>query len=157
VTYQSVGAVVSNDDWGFKTQTMISPDHMRQYVFPWHKRIVETAHAAGKPVILHSCGYPCDIMEDIIEIGFDGKHSYEDTIVPVEQAYDRWGSRVATLGGLDVDFLSRSTPAQVHARAAAMLEHTKSKGGYALGSGNSIPEYIPRESYLAMISAAWEG
>jgi len=157
VTYKSVGAVVSNDDWGFKTQTMISPDHMRQYVFPWHKKIARIAHDAGKPVILHSCGYPCDIMEDIIEdIGFDGKHSYEDTIVPVEQAYDRWGSRVATLGGLDIDFLCRSTPAQVHARAHAMLERTKSKGGYALGSGNSIPEYIPRESYLAMVSAAWE-
>jgi uroporphyrinogen decarboxylase len=37
-----------------------------------------------------------------------------------------------------------------------MLERTKAKGGYALGSGNSIPEYIPRESYYAMISAAWE-
>ncbi len=26
--------------------------------------------------------------------------------------------------------------------------------GYALGSGNSIPEYVPAEGYLAMIEAA---
>jgi uroporphyrinogen decarboxylase len=26
--------------------------------------------------------------------------------------------------------------------------------GYALGSGNSIPEYVPVEGYLAMIEAA---
>ena len=26
--------------------------------------------------------------------------------------------------------------------------------GYALGSGNSIPEYVPVENYLAMIRAA---
>jgi hypothetical protein len=26
--------------------------------------------------------------------------------------------------------------------------------GYALGSGNSIPEYVPVEGYLAMLEAA---
>ncbi|MBD3241644.1 MAG: hypothetical protein GF331_13725, partial [Chitinivibrionales bacterium] len=50
----SVGACISNDDWGFKNQTMLGPDDMRRYVFPWHKKIVEAIHAAGKPAILHS-------------------------------------------------------------------------------------------------------
>lgn len=154
--YQSVGAVVSNDDWGFKTQTMISPEHMRQYVFPWHTRIVQAAHAAGKPVILHSCGYPVDVMEDIIgTIGLDAKHSWEDTIVRVEDGYERWGGRIAIMGGIDVDFLCRATPDEVHGRARALLDRSATRGAYALGSGNSIPEYIPRENYLAMISAAW--
>lgn len=30
----------------------------------------------------------------------------------------------------------------------------KSARGYALGSGNSIPDYVPTENYLAMIRAA---
>jgi hypothetical protein len=29
------------------------------------------------------------------------------------------------------------------------------EGGYALGSGNSIPEYVPFENYMAMIAAAY--
>lgn len=33
-----------------------------------------------------------------------------------------------------------------------MLEKGR-QGGYALGTGNSIPEYIPKENYLAMIGA----
>ena len=57
-SYDSVGALISNDDWGFKTQTMLSPNDLRRYVFPWHKRIVEVIHRAGKPAILHSCGNP---------------------------------------------------------------------------------------------------
>jgi len=32
----------------------------------------------------------------------------------------------------------------------------KSAQGYALGSGNSIPDYVPVENYLAMIRAAQE-
>lgn len=31
-----------------------------------------------------------DIMEDVIEdMKFDGRHSYEDKIIPVEEAYRR--------------------------------------------------------------------
>jgi len=65
--FETVGALIANDDWGFKTQTMLSPADLRRYVFPWHERIVETIHAAGKPAILHSCGFAGEIMDDIID------------------------------------------------------------------------------------------
>jgi uroporphyrinogen decarboxylase len=155
--YDSVGALLSNDDWGFNSSTMISPEDMRRYVFPWHQRIVEEIHAAGKPAILHSCGNLADVMDDVIDdMRFDGKHSYEDKIIPVEEAYERWGSRIAILGGLDVDFICRSTTEEVHARAAAMLDRSATRGGYGLGTGNSVPSYVPVEKYFAMISAATE-
>jgi len=153
--HDAVGACISNDDWGFKTQTMLSVADMRTYVFPWHVKIVETIHAAGKPAILHSCGEAREIMEDIIGVmKYDGKHSYEDVIQPVEQAYDRWGGRIAVLGGIDVDFIVRSPAAEIHRRACALLERTVARGGYALGTGNSVPEYIPDDKYFALIRAA---
>lgn len=153
--YDSVGALISNDDWGFKTQTMLPPDLMRQYVIPWHARIVAAIHAAGKPAILHSCGNLDTVMDDIIDVcGYDGKHSYEDNICPVEEMYERWHDRIAILGGLDLDFVCRHTPAEVTARATAMLARSAARGGYALGTGNSIPAYVPVENYLAMIEAA---
>lgn len=153
--FDSVGAAVSNDDWGFKTQPMLAPDDLRRFLFPWHKRIVETIHAAGKPAILHSCGNPESIMEDVIEaIGYDGRHSYEDNIIPVEAFYDRWGGRIAVLGGIDIDFVCRATPEEVHKRSLELIERTEAKGGYALGTGNSVADYVPLENYFAMISAA---
>ena len=153
--YPTVGALISNDDWGFKTQTMLAPAEMRRYVFPWHRRIVETCHAAGKPVILHSCGELKDVMEDVIEdMRYDAKHSYEDAILPVEEAYERWGHRIAILGGIDLDFIVRSTPAAITRRSRAMLERAAKRGSYALGTGNSVPEYIPQEHYFAMTAAA---
>lgn len=151
---QAVGAIFGNDDWGFKSQTMLSPADMRKYVFPWHRRIVAAAHAAGKPAILHSCGCLESVMDDVIDdLGYDGKHSYEDAIMPVEDAYDRYRDRIAILGGIDVDFVCRSTPEAVRARAAAMLDRAAA-GGYALGTGNSVPEYVPDANYFAMIGAA---
>ena len=155
--YDSVGILMINDDWGFNTQTMLSVDDMRKYVFPWHKKMVEAAHKNGKLAVLHSCGYMGDIMEDIIEdMKYDGRHSYEDNIIPVEEAYRRWGGRIAILGGLDVDFLIRSPEEEIRKRARNMLALAEEKGGYALGSGNSIPYYIPNEKYFAMTSVAAE-
>jgi uroporphyrinogen decarboxylase len=156
VQHESVGGIIGNDDWGFKTQPMLSPDDMRRYVVPWHKRIVEIAHKARKPAVMHVCGNIASLMDDIIDVvGYDGKHSYEDAIMPVEQAYAEYGQRIAIMGGIDMDFMTRSTPEEVYKRSKAMIERTGCKG-YALGTGNSVPEYIPDENYFAMIAAAIE-
>lgn len=93
-----------------------------------------------------------DVIID--ELKLDGKHSFEDNIYPVEDAWDWWSDRIAIMGGIDMDFLARSTPEEIYQRSLRMLEKTSSKGGFALGSGNSIPDFIPRENHLAMIRAA---
>jgi uroporphyrinogen decarboxylase len=152
--HDTVGAIVANDDWGFKTQTMLSVSDMRKFVFPWHKKIIDVAHSYGKPVILHSCGNFNDIVDDLIKIGFDGRHSYEDVIMPVEEAYELFKGKIAVMGGIDVDFLTRKTPEEIRLRSKKMLELSNKSGGYALGSGNSIPEYIPDDHFYAMIEAA---
>jgi len=151
----SVGVCVINDDWGFKNQTMFPPEMMEEYVFPYIRKIVEVIHANGKPAILHSCGNVANIMDVIIDdLKLDGKHSFEDGIYPVEEALDRWSDRIAIMGGIDVDFLSRKTPEEIYARSLRLLEKTSVKGGFALGSGNSIPNFVPRKNYLAMLRAA---
>ncbi len=154
--HPAVGACIDNDDWGFKTQTLLSPRQMRKFVFPWHKRIVEIVHAAGKPVVLHSCGHFERILDDLDDIGIDARHSYEDNILPVEDAYEKYHNRFAIFGGMDVDFVCRSAPEQVYQRAKAMLAQTAERGGYALGTGNSVPDYVPDENYFAMIRAILE-
>lgn len=152
-----IGAVFGNDDWGFNTQTMLSPKHMEKYIFPWHKKIVEAVHSRNKPCILHSCGNPLEVMDAVIDdIKYDGRHSYEDNIIPVEDFYEKFHDRIAVIGGIDINFIVTKTPEEVRERSVKMLERTASRGGYALGTGNSVPEYIPMDNYIAMLSAAHE-
>ena len=158
IQMDSVCAIISNDDWGFKTQTMLSPKQMREYNFPWHKKIVEVGHKYNKPAILHSCGMLEEVMDDIIDdIKFDGKHSFEDVIMPIEDAYERYKGRVALLGGIDVGFVCTATKEDISTRSKAMLERAQTTGGYALGTGNSVPYYVPAEGYLAMIDVVRKG
>jgi len=152
---ESVGACVVKDDWGFKTQTMFPPEMMEEYVFPYTKKIVEVIRSNGKPAILHSCGNLKNIMDVIIDdLKLDGKHSFEDGICPVEDAWDCWSDRIAIMGGIAMDFLAHRKPEEIYNRSLRLLEKTSETGGFALGSGNSIPDFIPRENYLAMLRAA---
>jgi len=107
--------------------------------------------------ILYSYGNLEAVMDDIIDdMGFDAKHSFEDKICPVEEAYERWGDRISILGGIDVDYVCRSTPGEIRQRSRVMLQRSAARGGYALGTGNSVPEYVPDENYFAMISVVPE-
>lgn len=143
------------DDMGFRTQTLIGPEQLREYCLPWHKRIAEVAHGAGRPYFLHSCGNLFAIMDALIEdVGIDAKHSYEDAIMPVEQFQEKYGGRIGVLGGLDINILAGGTPDEVRSRTRRLIETCGSRGRYAIGSGNSVPSYVPVENYLAMIDEA---
>ncbi len=157
VEYDIIGACINNDDWGFNTQTLISHEDMEKWLFPWHKKINDVIHAAGKPVILHSCGNIYPLMDRIVDhLQVDGKHSYEDSIMSVEDAWEKYHNRISIIGGIDVDFICRSTPEEVYKRSKGMLERTGLDGGFALGTGNSVPEYVPPENYFAMMKAGLE-
>ncbi|MCX7014239.1 MAG: hypothetical protein NTW86_17090 [Candidatus Sumerlaeota bacterium] len=147
----AVGAVALGDDMGFKTQTMLSTTAMRKYVFPWQAKIAKAVHRHGKPAILHSCGNRVAILEDVIGCGWDGIHSFEDAIEPVWEAKPKYGNRTALLGGFDVDKLCRLSEAEVRAHVRFLFERCAPGGGWALGSGNSIPAYVPARNYLAML------
>ena len=155
VKIDKIGIYRFGDDLGYKTATMLSPAQLRKYVFPWSKKVVEVVHQAGKPFLLHSCGQLEKIMDDLIDdVKIDAKHSFEDVIMPVTEAKRRWGDRVAIMGGIDVDFLCRHSPAEIMERTKRVMEFCSRGGGYAIGTGNTVANYIPVENYLAMLKAA---
>lgn len=150
--FDGVGAVWISDDIGHRSGTMIAPEHLRQYVFPWWKRLASCIHSHGLPVLLHSCGDLTGVMDEIIDdVGIDAKHSYEDTFLPVAEAMHRYGDRIAILGGIDMDFLCRATEEQVREHVRETLAVCGPGGGYALGTGNTVANYVPVRNYLAML------
>lgn len=150
--HPATGAIFYGEDMGFNTGTMLTPKFMRKHVIPRHKRIADACHKHGKPFLFHSCGQIDALMDDLIDVvGIDAKHSFTDNIEPVEQVYKRYGDRIAILGGVDVDLLTRGTQRQVRARVRSILDVCGAGGGFAMGSGNSITNYCNIENYYAMI------
>jgi uroporphyrinogen decarboxylase len=154
-----IGALRMGDDLGYKRGTFIAPQFIRKYVLPWQKKCVEIAHKRGLPFILHSCGnlYRVDetcrsIMDDLVEyVGIDAKHSFEDEIKPVWDIKAEYGEKVAILGGVDMDKLARLPMEELRKYVVEVVARCSPGGGYALGSGNTIANYVRVENYLAML------
>ncbi len=152
VQFSRIKFLFGGDDMGHKTGTLVSPDHLRQLVLPWHKKIAKVAHEAGRLYLLHSCGNLEKIMPDLCDdVKIDARHSYEDTIERPESVKKRWGHKVAVIGGIDVDFLCRSDEQSIRRRVRETLEACMPGGGYCLGTGNTMCNYIPLDNYLVML------
>jgi len=142
---------------GFRSSLLTTPATVRERVLPQYRRIIKIVHDAGLPFLLHSCGCIFEVMDDIIAAGIDAKHSNEDAIAPFDRWIADYGDRIGLMGGFDMDFLCTKSEGDIH---EAVLEHGRrfraAARGYALGSGNSIPDYVPAGNYLAMVRAAQE-
>ncbi|MDA8427322.1 MAG: hypothetical protein M0Z80_14440 [Treponema sp.] len=145
------------DDLGFKSSTLLAPEDIRRLIVPQYRRVVDLVHAAGKPFLLHSCGCIFDVMDDLIEsAGIDAKHSNEDQIAPFPVWVERYGARIGLFGGIDMDVLCRRSEDEIREYTRDVLARCAAQAGLALGSGNSIPDYVPAAGYLAMVNTARE-
>ncbi len=145
------------DDLGFKSATLMSSDFIRGQIIPQYHRIVSTIQKSKKPFLLHSCGKIFDVMDDLIATGIGAKHSNEDQIASFTEWIERYGDRIALFGGIDLNLLVQSDRSTVFREVTRLGTEFRGKAnGYALGSGNSIPDYVPVENYLAMVEAACE-
>jgi uroporphyrinogen decarboxylase len=148
--FDRVRFVWGSDDMGFRTGLLMSPADTRELVLSGHRRIAAMAHEAGRLYFLHSCGNLASIRRDLVEdVGIDAKHSFEDAIETVVEARRSWD--VALLGGIDVDFLCRSDERAIRRRVRGTIDACLPGGGWCLGTGNTAANYIPVDSFLAMI------
>lgn len=149
--YERVGGIWFGDDLGFHSGTLIHPNMIRQIILPQYEHFIELAHSRDKLFFLHACGKVDEIMPDIIAMGVDAKHSFEDKILPVEYAHQRWGGQIGIVGGLDMDLITRGSEEEIRRRTREILDVCGPKGGYALGTGNSFADYVPVDSYFVML------
>jgi uroporphyrinogen decarboxylase len=142
------------DDLGYKGGTMLAAEDISSLIIPEYARIIELVHRQNKPFLLHSCGNIFSVMDEIISTAsIDSKHSNEDVIAPFSKWVEVYGTRIGNFGGIEMSVLCQNTPSEIKSYVNDVLSKVleiKHKG-LAIGSGNSIPNYIPVEGYLAMI------
>ncbi len=157
-SFEKVGVIWHGDDLGYKTSTLLPPDLLRKWIFPWFRKYREVAQQHGKPFWYHCCGNKDSVMKDLIDdVGIDALHAFEDSCCAVTEYKKRYGRAIGLIGGVDVDKLARLDADGVRAHVRTVLDVCMEGGRYVLGSGNSICNFIPVENYLAMLEegASW--
>ena len=144
------------DDLGYKSTTLLSPNDTRTHIIPKYKPVIDLVHSYHKPFLLHSCGKIFDVMPDLLAAGIDAKHSNEDQIAPFPEWVRRYGDKIGNFGGIDVDVVCNYGKEELREYIADIFRQCRGHGGFAFGTGNSIPDYVPAEGYMNMIEIARE-
>lgn len=144
------------DDLGYKSNTLMPEDVVRNNILPQYKPIIDLVHSYDKPFLLHSCGNIFNVMDDIIALGIDAKHSNEDQIAHFSEWVERYGDRIGNFGGIDVDVVCSYGYEEMKEYILDVINKCEGQGGFAFGTGNSIPNYVPAEGYCNMIKIVRE-
>ncbi|MCD6375379.1 MAG: hypothetical protein J7L94_07610 [Caldisericaceae bacterium] len=151
---ERIDAIWYSDDIAFSSGLLMSPEVLDQYFFPWLKKIGDLAKAYNKPLVYHSDGLLWDVMDKIIDCGVDALHPIEPKAMDLAEVKQRYGQQLCLIGGIDVDLLARGKPEEIEQQVKRNIEVAAYNGGYCVGSGNSIPDYVPFENYQALLQAA---
>ncbi len=151
----ATGGIWINDDLGHKTGLLVNPRLLRKHLFPHYRAIRDLTAAKGLPLLLHSDGRITEILPDLVDIGFNAIHPIDPNGMDIEETRRIVGPKVCLIGNLSLGHpLGLGTPAEVAMETEGLVRKMAPGGAYCLSSGNSIPDYVPYENWLAMRDTA---
>ncbi len=151
-----IDAIWFSDDIAYTNSLLVSPNVLDKYFFPWLKKIGDLAKQYHKPLIYHTDGILFDVMDKIIDCGVDAIHPIEPKAMNILDLKNHYGNTLCLIGNIDVDLLARGSVDEIRSNVKKNIEQVGLNGGYCVGSGNSIPEYVKLENYIAMIETVKE-
>ncbi len=141
-------------DLADERSTLMSPRHYRHFVKPYQKEIVEHVHDLGLKVMKHTDGNVSAILDDFVEVGFDGFHPVQPQCMDIQEVKQRLTGRLCVIGNIDCRFLLPfGSPEEVVESVKDTLAKAAPGGGYILCSSNSLHDYCKAENFVAMVQA----
>ena len=124
-TKGKIDAVLIGNDFGTQTGLIVSPEDLREFVFPGTRKLIEQAHSYGAKVIHHSCGAVSEVIPDLIACGADVIHPIQALARGMEPKglKEKYGSEVSFAGGVDAQhLLVNGSPEEVRQRVRELCE-----------------------------------
>lgn len=123
--------------------SLISPRTYKEFIFPYHKQIVEHFREIGVRVGLHICGYTDPILEDVVATGVSNISI--DAPSDLAKAMRVAQGKAVVIGNVDTNLFFLPKRKELEAAVKACLETTGWSTGYILSTGCEVPGVAPPE------------
>jgi len=152
--------VFLTDDLGTQNAGMISTDVYREMLFPYISEAVGKIKAAGKKVVMHSCGAVSSFVPFLIEMGVDALNPVQVSARGMNPAdlVRQYGRDIAFWGGgCDTQHaLNACDPEAVRADVRKRLEEYGPRASLVFTQVHNIQYDVPPENILAMRDEFWK-
>ncbi len=153
----AINVIGCEGDLASEENTLISPEHYREFIKPYQIELVEFTHQKGMKILKHSDGNMWPILEDHIEVGFDGFHPIQSDCMDISEVKRKTDGNICLIGNIDCRaLLCEGSEKEVEATVKKTIEIAAPEGGFMLMSSNSIHAGVKPENYIAMVKAGHE-
>lgn len=124
---------------------LISPTMFRRLVKPYLKEYVNVLHAAGKMVMVHSCGHVRHFLKDILDVGYDA-HNYltppPTGNTPLAEARQIWGEQITIMPSIDPVRMENGEASEIETLTQRTLLEVGSDRSFVLmtSAKSTVPE-----------------
>lgn len=92
-----------SDDWGSQRGLLINKEIWADLIFPYHKKLAECVKKRKVFLSLHSDGNISDLVDGVIEIGYNVVHPWQESAgMSFEEYKAKYSDKFVIMGGLDV-------------------------------------------------------
>lgn len=151
IEFKSVGAFAAIDDIAYTEGLMVSAEVLRENLFPWYKKMGEICHKKDIPFIYHSDGKILEVMDDILDCGFNALHPIEPKAMNIVEISRKFRNKISLLGNIEMDTLIRGNPVDIGNLVKHNLSSIAKESYYACGSSNTITTAMPLDNVSAMV------
>ena len=146
-----------SDDLGYRNGLMFSPKVFRELFLPAHRALCEYCHQHGVSTFLHTCGNVNEVVDDLIDVGWDCLQPLEvKAQMDVVQLKRDYGDRLSLMGGIDVRVVAEGTEEELVEEVRGKITVAKEQGGYIYHSDHSVPDNVSFERYTRTIELVKE-
>uniref|UniRef100_A0A7C4GDP3 Uroporphyrinogen decarboxylase (URO-D) domain-containing protein n=1 Tax=candidate division WOR-3 bacterium TaxID=2052148 RepID=A0A7C4GDP3_UNCW3 len=134
--------------------SVISVEHYREFALPAEAEVIRYLHRYDLDVVLHICGDTTGLVGAMAESGAD---LLSIDRIGLDAAIAQVGDRLRIIGNMDTTALWLSTPVEIAAETARMVETgRRNPKGYVAATGCEVPLATPEENIRAFVKAAKE-
>jgi uroporphyrinogen decarboxylase len=154
---RGIDAFVMPGDFAYERGLLFSLHDYHTFLKPLHREIVETVHQRGSMIVKHSDGNVWALLDEWIEVGFDGFHPVQPQCMDIQEVKKYVSGRMALIGNIDCrTLLVEGTEEEVRKTVKETIQRAAPGGGYIISSSNSIHPNCKPENYITMVEAAHE-
>jgi uroporphyrinogen decarboxylase len=151
-----IDILVTGDDFGQQNGPLCSVELWEQRLRAGFEGYIKIAHAAGVPVMHHTCGSIYRLLPKFVECGLDVLQALQPGVAEMDfrKIKSEFGNRICFQGGVGIQrALPFGTPADVRAEVRERIEALAPGGGYIISTSHNIQGDTPVENVLSLIKA----